>query len=64
MAVVAHVILAGVTKEQYNQGLCCAVRSQAMPRRDWGPGAGQMADLSSSNAVANRNSGPVSTASS
>ena len=46
------------------EGLCCVVRSQAMLNRALGPCAGQMAGLSSSNAVASRNSGVVSAASS
>jgi hypothetical protein len=46
------------------QGLCCVVRSQAMLRRESGPRVGQMAGLSSSNAVANPNTGAVSKASS
>ena len=44
--------------------LCCVVRSQAMARRDLGTWAGQMAGLSSSNAVANRNTRVASIASS
>lgn len=47
-----------------SEGRCCVVRAQAMLRRDLGARAGQIAALSSPNAVANRNTGVASTASS